>query len=107
MGGLNVATIRCVGLAVLILGTAVAEDGVAQVEHTKAVERLWAVVLDFGKSIPRQPFAQTIFDYCTETADHLPRNSREEDAHLTREMASQDIFERVPRAESFPRSVIG
>jgi hypothetical protein len=88
------------------LGTAIAGNGVAQaqaLERTKAAERLWTALMGAlrGKSnLPRQPFAQTIFDYCTETANHLPRNSREEDALLDREVASLELdrLKRVHRS---------
>jgi len=47
--------------------------------------------------VTSQSFAETILNYCTETANHLPRNSQEEDQWLQRELASKDV-DRMKRA---------
>src|SRR5262245_41304403 len=88
-----------IGIGVAVFAVSVAGGVAAQdLEHTKAAERLVTGFLNLSQ--PRQSFAQTILDYCKDTATHLPRNSQEEAAWLERELASNDIKRRERAVET-------
>jgi hypothetical protein len=94
---------RCVGLPVVILAVfalvviILGRDAVA-LERTRAADQLPGAALDVGKS--RKQFAAVIFDYCTQTANHLPRNTQKEDNDLAADVASYDTVRMKRAAES-------
>src|SRR5258707_10199424 len=96
---------QCIGLRAIMLAfsvfaltaTCVGRDAVAadELERTPAAKQLFTASLDAGRS--RKTFASAIFDYCTQTSNHLPCNTQKEDEQLTAEIASTD-FDRMTRA---------
>lgn len=96
---------QCIGLRAIKLAfsvfaltvVCVGRDAVAaeELERTRVAEQLITASLDAGRS--RKTFASAIFDYCTQTSNHLPRNTQKEDEQLTAEITSAD-FGRMTRA---------
>src|SRR6266849_2620313 len=95
--GLRATVLVLSVLALIVMG--LGRDAVAanEVEYTRAAQELFNGLVNSGRS--RVEFAKSIFSYCTQTSNHLPRNTQKEDAQLAAELASNDI-DRITRASA-------
>jgi hypothetical protein len=60
-----------------------------QLERTRVAEQLIPASLDAGRS--PKAFAKAIFDYCSQTSNHMPRNTQKEDEQIAAAYASFNI----------------
>jgi hypothetical protein len=83
--------------SVAVLQNVVAAD---KIERTQAAEQLLTAALSAGQ---RKPFAKAIFEYCTQTSNHLPRNSAKEDEELAAAVTSWNVGRLQADPTSFSR----
>jgi hypothetical protein len=84
-------------LALTVIGLGLDAVAANEIEYTRAAQELFNGLVNSGRS--RIEFAKSIFSYCTQTSNHLPRNTQKEDAQLAAELASNDI-DRITRASA-------